>query len=333
MRAIVVGPLSAYSIADVASGWVEGLREVGVDTAYFDLGLQLGYFLAAEVPGGKMTREHARQAATLNLLGECYQLDPDVVFVITGHDVDWTMISRLRCKVVLVLTECPYELEGQAEAAALMRPDLILVNDPVGAEVYQQFAPTFYVPHAYRPKVHTPGNWRRDLECLFVGTGFPNRIEWLSRPDWTGVELHLAGMWKGLDEDHPLRRFVLDVGTEGCTDNATETVPLYQRAVTSFNVYRTDSYGTHSHADGWAISPREVESVMCGVWLSRDPRGEGDELLPMLPTFTLPEEMVDQVRWALAHPDERNAAVEAAQAALADRTFANHAARVLARLS
>ena len=332
MRAIVVGPLAAYSVADVAAGWVDGLREAGVDTAYFDLSLQLGYFLAAEVNGKRMTATQARQAVTYNLLAECYLLRPDVVVIVTGNDVDWELAARIDAKKIVVLTECPYELEGQAQACAAIDPDLILVNDPQGAEVYGQFAPTFYLPHAYRPEVHTPGTWRRDLDCLFVGTGFPNRIEWLTSADWTGVELHLAGMWKGLEDDHPLRRCVLDVGVDGCTDNATETVPLYQRAVTTFNVYRTDSYGEHSHADGWAISPREVEAVMCGVWLSRDPRPEGDDVLSMFPTFTSAEEMVDQLRWALAHPEERAAAIEAGQAALADRTFANNAARALARL-
>lgn len=332
MRAIVVGPLATYSVADVAHGWVDGLRDVGVDTAYFDLSLQLGYFLAAEVRGEKMTATQARQAVTHNLLAECYLLNPDVVFIVTGNDVDWELASRIACPVVLVLTECPYELEGQAQACAGIEPSLVLVNDPVGAEVYSQFAPTFYLPHAYRPNVHTPGSWRRDLDCLFVGTGFPNRIEWLTSADWSGVDLHLAGMWKGLGDHHPLRRCLLDVGVDGCTDNASETVPLYQRAVTTFNVYRTDSYGEHSHADGWAISPREVESVMTGVYLVRDPRGEGDEVLSMFPTFASADEMVDQIRWALAHPDERAAAVEAGQAALADRTFANHAARALARL-
>ena len=330
MRAIVVGPLAAYSIADVAHGWVDGLRGCGVDTAYFDLSVQLGYFRAAEVRGEKMSPEQAKSAVTLNLLGECYALQPDVVFIVTGHDVDWSMVAGIRCKVVLILTECPYELEGQAEAAAVMHPDLILVNDPVGAEVFEQFAPTFYVPHAYRPNVHYSGAGVRDLDCVFVGTGFPNRIDWLSRADWSGVDLRLAGLWT-VDDNSPLAPFVMRSDAEDCVDN-TVTASLYRSSKCGFNVYRTDSYGEHSHADGWAVGPREVELAACGTWFARDPRGEGNELFPMLPTFSSPEELADQVRWALAHPVERDAAAEAARAAVADRTFVNNAGRALARL-
>lgn len=330
MRAIVVGPLAAYSIADVAHGWVDGLRDCGVDTAYFDLSAQLGYFRIAEVNGQKMTEEQAKRAVSLNLLGECYALQPDVVFIVTGHDVDWPMVSRIRCKTVLILTECPYELEGQAHAAAAIDPDLILVNDPVGAEVYEQFAPTFYVPHAYRPQVHHVDGRRRDIDCIFVGTGFPNRIDWLSRADWTGIDLRLGGLWT-VDDDSPLAPFVMRSSDEDCIDNAL-TADLYRSSLCGFNVYRTDSYGEHSHADGWAVGPREVELAACGVWFARDARGESDELFPMLPSFTSPEELADQVRWALSHPAERDAAAAAARAAVADRTFVNNAGRALARL-
>mgnify|MGYP003326445255 CR=1 FL=1 len=68
--------------------------------------------------------------------------------------------------------------------------------------------------------------------------------------------------------------------------------------------------------DGWALGPREVESVMCGVFLLREPRGEGDELFPHLPRFTTPAELSDQLQWALANPDARSEAVRKAQAAV-----------------
>jgi hypothetical protein len=77
------------------------------------------------------------------------------------------------------------------------------------------------------------------------------------------------------------------------------------------------------------MGPREVELAALGVAFLRDPRGEGDELLPMLPTFDGPDDFADKLRWWLSHDRERDEAALKAQAAVADRTFANHAAQLL----
>jgi hypothetical protein len=330
MRAVVVGPLADYSVADVARGWTTGLRSIGVQTAYFDLGTQLEWFLAAESAGDRMPPERARQAVTLNLLAECYRLDPDVVIIITGNDVAPEFIAELRCRTVLVLTEHPYEAEGQLIAASQMRPDMILVNDPAGAGIYEQVAPTFYIPHAYDPAVHYPGDGDHKWDACFIGTGFQNRVEWLERVDWSGIDLALGGWWARA-EGTPLEPFLLHDDPTECVDNVI-TAGIYRASRTGFNIYRVDSHGEHSTADGDAIGPRELELAVCGTWFARDSRPESDELFPMLPTFGSPEELGDVIRWALAHPVERQQAADAARAAIEDRTFANNATRVLSRL-
>ena len=330
MRAVVVGPLADFSVADVARGWTTGLRSIGVQTAYFDLSKQLGWFLAAESAGDRMKKDRARAAVTVNLLAECYLLDPDVVIVITGNDVAPDLIAQLRCKVVLVLTEHPYEAEGQLLAAAAMHPDMILVNDPAGAEMYEQVAPTFYIPHAYDPAVHHPGNGARKWDACFVGTGFLNRMEFFQQVDWSGIDLALGGWWARA-KGTPLEPFLLHDDPTSGVDNA-DTADIYRASRTGFNLYRSDSHGEHSTAEGWAIGPRELELAACGVPFARDPRPESDELFPMLPTFGSPEELGDALRSLLAHPDEAATAALAARAAIEDRTFANNATRALARL-
>ena len=67
----------------------------------------------------------------------------------------------------------------------------------------------------------------------------------------------------------------------------------------------------------------------CGLWFARDPRPESDELFPMLPSFTSPDEAGDQIRWALAHPAERDKAASLARQAIAGRTFDANAKRLL----
>lgn len=330
MRAMVVGPLADFSVADVARGWVNGLRSVGVQTAHFDLSTQLSWFLSAAVEDQRLGIEKAKSAVSINVLAEAYLIDPDVVIVITGSDVDPKLIAELRCPTVLVLTEHPYEAEGQLLAAAAMRPDMILVNDPAGAEMYEQVAPTFYLPHAYDPAVHRPGSGPVKWDACFVGTGFRNRIEFFEAVDWSGIDLALGGMWAGA-VDGPLNKFLLHDDPTECVDNAV-TADIYRASRCGISLYRTDFHGEHSSAEGWAISPREVELAACGVPFARQHRGESDELFPMLPTFSSPDELGDVLRWLLTHDDERHAAAQAARAAIADRTFANNAVRVLSRL-
>ncbi len=77
------------------------------------------------------------------------------------------------------------------------------------------------------------------------------------------------------------------------------------------------------------MGPREVELAACGAFFLRNPRGEGDELFPMLPTFTQPDEFSELLRWWLTHDAARTDAAIRAQAAIVDRTFANTAARLL----
>jgi hypothetical protein len=79
------------------------------------------------------------------------------------------------------------------------------------------------------------------------------------------------------------------------------------------------------------MGPREVEMAATQLWYARDPRPEGDDLLP-LPTFTSPGEAADLIRWALDQPVKREAAAAKAREAIADRTFTNAARRLLGLL-
>ena len=146
--------------------------------------------------------------------------------------------------------------------------------------------------------------------------------------DLAGLNVRLSGLWMDLPEDSPLRDWTA-LESDDCIDNP-ETAAIYRRARTGINVYRTEAEDTHA-GEGWACGPREIEMAACGLWFARDTRPESDELFPMLPAFTSPAEASDQIRWALAHPAERAEAAAKARAAVADRTFTEHA-RTLLRL-
>jgi hypothetical protein len=166
-------------------------------------------------------------------------------------------------------------------------------------------------------------------DFAFVGTGFPSRIQFFEQMNLDGLDVRLAGPWLDLPEDSPLRDYT-DPNPEGCIDN-TDTAAIYRQARTGLNLYRREAEDAHL-GEGWACGPREIEQAACGLWFARDPRPESDELFPMLPAFTGPGEAGEQVRWALAHPDDAAEAAAKARAAVADRTFENHARKLLAMI-
>jgi hypothetical protein len=329
--------VAAWSVHDVWRGWCRGLQECGIKVMPFSMSDRFIYYEGAVVTDDdgnvvkQMDRLEAMEAASRHILAAAYEFQPDVVFVVHGANVDPAALRHLRCPLVLVLTESPYEDQMQSAFANASHPDLILLNDPTHQGTFNDIAPTFYAPHAYDPKVHYPGCDSRSNRVPFIATLFPNRVEWLEQVDWTDIDLALAGECT-LVAESVLRRYVMHQDDlQECLSN-DETADLYRSSAAGFNVYRYEQQGEHSKADGWAIGPREVEMPMCGLWMARQPRPEGDELFPMLPTFTEPGELGDLLRWAIAHPEERQAAADLAAQAVADRTFANNAKRALARL-
>ena len=166
-------------------------------------------------------------------------------------------------------------------------------------------------------------------DFAFIGTGFPSRVRFFEQMHLSGLDVRLAGPWLDLPEDSPLRQYA-DPNPEGCVDN-TETADIYRQSRTGLNLYRREAEDAHL-GEGWACGPREIEMAACGLWCARDPRPESDDLFPMLPAFTSPEEAGELIRWALAHPGDAEEAAGKARAAVEGRTFISHARKLLAML-
>lgn len=340
MRVLLVQPGASFSVQDVHDGWCDGLRELGVTVADLNLGDRLALFQAAHVrregewERALPTADAAIRLAAHSILSDCYTFWPDVLIVTTGFFVPHDILDLIRSrgtKVVYLFTESPYEDDQQLARAG--HADLVLLNDPTNLERFRQVTDAYYVPHAYNPARHYSGAPVPGMESdfAFVGTGFPSRVEFFEQVDWDGIDVVLGGMWRTLTDDSPLRRYVGHDLLE-CVDNAI-TADVYRSTKTSLNLYRTE-HSDHPDAtgDGVAVGPREVELAACGTWFARDPRPESDDLFPMLPTFSEPGEVRSLIDWALAHDLEREEAAAKAQAAIADRTFANNARWLLNKL-
>lgn len=337
MRALVVHPGPRFSVADVHNGIMKGLAANGVDVWDFSFDRVLDFYSAAHLPEmdkpGEFTKAFEYEAAITmavktGLLPALYQWWPDIVIVVSSFFIPPEAYQLMRSrghKVVLWATESPYEDERQTLIAAAC--DTVIINDPINIDRYRARNPrTFYIPHGYDPDVHRTDGPAQKSEFCFVGTGYQSRVDWLEQVDWTGVDAVFGGMWRGLRDDSPLAPLLLH-DREECIDN-TETVEFYRGTKASLNLYRKEAM-TDEHSQGWAVGPREIELAACGTFFFREPRAEGDELFPMLPTVTTPQDFSEQLRWWLSHDDERHAAAESARAAGAERTFSNNVREAL----
>lgn len=334
MRVLLVEAGPSFSVADVAAGWAEGLRDIGCSVATFNLADRLAFYSSAgRLADDEFVRmvdeEGACRLASKGIQAACFEWWPELVVIVSCFYVPLDILNVIRSRrmqVVILHTESPYEDDRQLERA--VHADLNVLNDPTNMDRFAAVAPATYLGHAYRPKLHRPGPANPALasDFAFVGTGYGSRIRFLEQVDWTGVDVALGGNWQQLAGDSLLRKFVAH-DLEHCMDN-TETVDVYRSARASANLYRREAERPEL-SDGWALGPREVELAATGTFFLREPRGEGDELLPMVPTFDGPEDFGEKLRWYLAHDDERRVVADKARAAIAGNTFAASAAQLL----
>jgi spore maturation protein CgeB len=340
MRVLVIRPGPQFSVQDVADGWVSGLTEIGCEVADFNLDDRLDFYSTAHKPMPDGTFRNAfayKDAARLAsrwILEACYTMWPDVVLIVSGFFVDPEVVQIVRSrghKVVQLFTESPYEDNIQTRQAE--RVDVALINDPTNLDEFRKHNPeTFYLPHAYDPKRHHPGPVDPDKACdfAFVGTGFPSRIQFLESIDWDGIDVKLAGNWQQLTEDSPLNAMVAH-RRDWCITN-DEAADLYRSCKASLNLYRREA-NNDSLELGWSMGPREIELAACGAFFLRDPRPEGDDLFPMLPTFSSAEEVRPLLDWWLSHDSAREDAARRARAAVEQHTFRSRAEWLIQHLN
>jgi spore maturation protein CgeB len=336
VKVLIVHPGPAFSVADVYNGVAKGLEQNGCTVARFNLDDRLNFYANAhlEVDGEyrkALTEGGACQLAAKGLEAAIYEMWPDVIVIMSGWFIPptlWGVLQRRPHKVVYWCTESPYEDDRQASPARYA--DMVVLNDPSNLSDYRRNVNprTYYLPHSFDPDVHHPGFIQAPLACDFgwVGTGFPSRIEFFEAVDWSGLDVKLGGHWQQTAPESPLRAFLLH-DIDDCMDN-TQTANLYRSAKVSANLYRKE-HSAGGHADGWAMGPREVELAACGTFFVREPRPEGDEVFPFLPTFTDSDEFGDLVRWYVQHDTARELSAERACEAIADRTFKATAAEML----
>ena len=335
MRVLVVHPGPHFSVADVHNGLVAGLLQQGCQVADFNLDARLDFYTSAYLKKNRrylkaFDYESACAVAAKGIESACYEFWPDLVVITSGFFVPPDLYRLMRSRghhVVLWCTESPYEDDRQLLQAPYA--DTVILNDPINIDRFRgQNKRTFYIPHGYDPLIHHPGPPINELKSdfVFVGTGYQSRIDFFEKVDWASIDAKLAGNWGQVHDDSPLLPLLMHKRGE-CVDNA-DAADLYRSTRVSVNLYRKEAEHD-AHVQGWAMSPREIELAACRTVFAREPRGEGDDVLSMLPTITEPAELGDVVRWFLDHDDQRESLAAEAAEAIADRTFAANAGRLL----
>jgi hypothetical protein len=245
----------------------------------------------------------------------------------------------------MILTESPYEDERQAEVA--QEVDVVWTNERTSVAALREANPnTFYLRHAYGPARHYPAAPDPDvpqLDVVFVGTLWQERIDLLSAVDWTGIKLGIYGSADLFDlerfpnPDNARKKVILEPYLHvGFIDNE-RTTALYRSGKLGLNLHRTSvdlASGRHI-AGAESMNPRCYEQAATGgALLCSDARAELLETFgEAAAVFDGPEQLEDLVRQLLYDDCARQERAEAMRTAIAPHTFAARAAQIVAGLS
>jgi spore maturation protein CgeB len=341
----MVHPGPDFSVADVYRGWERALRKQGHQVMTYNTNDRIGFYAGAHLPDTNSTRcescdqYHFKQAfsdsgqlhqmAQKGLFESAYTFWPQVIIFVSGFFTHPDIIKLLKSrghKIVLLHTESPYQDREQIDRGQYA--DLNLLNDPTNIDAWKSIGPAVeYMPHAYDPTVHYPAAKPRTYESdfTFIGSAFESRQKFFSEMDFTGLSVTLGGnLWEQIKPEYQGILKFLKHPSQDCVEN-DETARVYRLSKTGINFYRREGEDDYN-GTGWAMGPREIEMAACGLFFLRDPRPESDEVFGgILPVFDGPEDAADQLKWWVRHDAKREEMAKKAQAAIADRTFDNHA--------
>lgn len=349
MKLLVAHPGASWSVADVEAGLSYGLRANGVDVVPYRLDERIGYarrFLTnrwrkvkeANPEVVKPTHADILYQASIGLLEKALRHDVDAVLVVSAmflHPDVLILLKRANKPTHVLFTESPYDLDKELKVGALV--DGLWTNErsvvPAFRAVNQRSG---YLAHAWHPGLHQHRLQDGDAEVsahdvVFVGTAFPERIEWLASIDWTGIDLGLYGSWASLGSRNKLRQYV----REGVVSNAKASA-LYRRAKIGLNLYRSSmGWGKKaprvSHAE--SMNPRGYELAACGAFHLSERRSEVTEIFgDLVPTFSTSTEAAALIRFWLADAAGRERVAAQLPACVAESSWVHRARTVIGDL-
>jgi len=323
VRILLVHPGASWATADVEAGLRAGLIAHGMDVYVYRLDARIErsrrwlFYVWRRSQKQNQTLEKPTPAdviyqAGIGALEQALRHQVDVVLVVSAmflHPDVIILMKRAGLRVCALFTESPYDGERELEVARLV--DGLWTNERTSVDVYRAVCQRVgYLPHAWIQGRHTtapqPGDEllpRHDV--VFVGSAFRERVDWLSRVDWRGIDFGLYGNWTGLPARHGLRAYVRGPSP---LPNVTAAA-LARRAKISLNLYRTSiGWGPAApeiaHAE--SLNPRAYELAACGAVSISTPRAEVAERFGgLVAEVRTPVDASSLIRALLADKDER----------------------------
>ncbi len=343
-RILCVHPGASWSTADVWTGLLGALGDQGHEVVRYNLG---GRIQSAESWLNYQWRRKGKPTERPNGTDMHYLASFELPYRALRYAVDWILViagtqlhpdalalsRRAGIPIGVILTESPYEDERQIPLARLAH--LVWTNERGSVSGLRErlgHERVHYLPHAYDPKRHYPGQGAGEKvpahDVVFVGTGFQERIDLLADVNWEGIDLGLYGTWELLGSRHKLRRYLRG----GVTPNG-RTADLYRRARIGLNLYRTSmEYGRAAAHDqrGESLNPRALELAACGLFHLSDYRPEVAEVFgKLVPTFRTAAELEELIRAYLGRSLERRRVARLLPETVAGRDFGVMARQVV----
>lgn len=332
-RIFVIHPGPSFSTADVFTGLCAGLRANGCEVIAGELDKTMAFqdrlYAAGQAQGivesGPMNISYF---ASPYVAQHAIAVEPDAVIVVSAHNFNIVSASTLRkagLRTAVIMTESPYFADFERTMAEVY--GTVFTNEArcADGEYFGGHPSVHYLPHAYNPDVHKPGEADPSLACdvFFCGSLFHERALLFADIDWTGVDFRQRGYAPGRAEQ--------DIVENG------ETARHYQSARINLNHHRTTmDYALGGHIEpGSAVSlgPRAYEIAACGGFqLCDDSRSELFDLFGVsVPTYKAgdPRDLTRRIRYWLDRPEERAARAEEALALVQPHSWTVRARQIL----
>ena len=327
-RVLVCHPGHGHSTSDVFVSLCNGLTDAGAEVITFEWDRMLRPLtvlaIAAE-EAGKIKAGHAEQVhqfaawlASADVWGMLIEAEANAVIVVNGllfPPSRAAQIAKIGIPVACYGTEAPYFEATELEMAPFYTH--WFTQERTAVNRYRRVnARSFYLPMAYDARRHTRAGGSADAgDVTFIGGGYPERKALLEGVDWTGIDFTRHGTLWGLDLDAEQGQCDFARGTrytEGAIPNEI-TAALHRSAKIALNLHRKMTFieqrGEIAPGTAESLGPRAYEiPAVGGFMLCDDERPELWDVFGESAAAFKAWDSADlerQVRYWLAHPDER----------------------------
>lgn len=336
---MLIWPAADYSTKDCAEGLRAGLIANGHEVIDYRLSNRL------DAARWAVCRGDFEAADIDTSLSIALSASEGVPFKAIMHNVDWVIgvhgvglhpaalvaLKRIGIKIAWWFTEAPYESNEDRELHFAQWVDVAFVNERTSVETFQKIVgvhggTAHYLRHAINPAVHHQYDDLTDAEkcdVLFIGTGFAERQHLFECIDWTGINVHLGGLWLGVFPNYRL----FDLIKHGPMPNAA-VARLYSGAKIIMNCHRDGDQAE-------SPNPRVWEAAACGAFQISDYRPEIAEVLgDSVPQYQPGNawQASTLIRRYLADDNSRKRCAVQALQRIAGQTFTERAKEVVSAL-